>query len=162
MLIDDGVVMKSKKQPTSYMRGRDVADVLSVFQFDGKECRLLHYQDEAIDVEGICFDSGALTEICRFEVDGRRCLIVQKASPQEGCEPNLGALLSTRELQIATLVAMGCLNKQVADRLHISEWTVATYLRRIFAKLGVDTRAAMTYRCASLIKSNTRFPSRAV
>jgi hypothetical protein len=43
------------------------------------------------------------------------------------------------------------LNKQIAHQLHISEWTVATHLRRIFAKLGVDTRAAMVYRCAFLI-----------
>ena len=66
-------------------------------------------------------------------------------------ESNLSIILTARELQIATLVALGCPNKQVADKLHISEWTVATYMRRICAKLGVHTRAAMTYRCASLI-----------
>jgi len=57
-----------------------------------------------------------------------------------------------RELRIATLVAMGRLNKQIADQLHISEWTVSTHLRRIFAKLGVRSRAAMVYRCAPLIE----------
>ncbi|HUM91481.1 MAG TPA: LuxR C-terminal-related transcriptional regulator [Candidatus Competibacter sp.] len=49
---------------------------------------------------------------------------------------------------------MGRLNKQIADRLHISEWTVSTHLRRIFAKLGVRSRAAMVYRCAPLIESS--------
>ena len=139
-----------------------MADVLSIFQFDGKECWVLQYPDEAMEVEGGSLDREGLTEICRFKVDGRQCLIVQKASSQEECEPNLRTLLSSRELQIATLVAMGCPNKQVADRLHISEWTVATYLRRIFAKLGVDTRAAMTYRCASLIGSINDIPPRTV
>ena len=53
---------------------------------------------------------------------------------------------------------MGRLNKQIADKLHISklhisEWTVSTHLRRIFAKLGVRSRAAMVYRCAPLVES---------
>jgi len=64
----------------------------------------------------------------------------------------IAQLLSERELQIATLVALGQANKQIAHRLHISEWTVASYLRRIFAKLGVDSRAAMVFRCAALIQ----------
>lgn len=56
-------------------------------------------------------------------------------------------LLTARELQVVVLVAEGRVNKQVADTLRISEWTVSTHLRRIFAKLGVDTRAAMVSRC---------------
>jgi DNA-binding NarL/FixJ family response regulator len=56
-------------------------------------------------------------------------------------------LLSARELEVATLVAAGRVNKQVASELGISEWTVSTHLRRIFAKLGVDSRAAMVARC---------------
>jgi DNA-binding CsgD family transcriptional regulator len=56
-------------------------------------------------------------------------------------------LLTPRELQVVALVADGKVNKQVADVLRISEWTVSTHLRRIFAKLGVDTRAAMVSRC---------------
>src|SRR5262245_42700339 len=59
--------------------------------------------------------------------------------------------LSKRELQIVVLVAEGCVNKQIADHLKISEWTVSTHLRRIFAKLAVDSRAAMVYRCLSMI-----------
>ena len=41
--------------------------------------------------------------------------------------------------------------KQIAAQLHISEWTVATHVRRVFCKLGVSTRAGMVYRCAPLI-----------
>lgn len=92
-----------------------------------------------------------MTEICRFKVNDCDCVIVMKAPEQDTDELNLSIVLTARELQITTLVALGCPNKQVADKLHISEWTVATYMRRICAKLGVHTRAAMTYRCASLI-----------
>jgi DNA-binding CsgD family transcriptional regulator len=59
----------------------------------------------------------------------------------------LGELLTARELQIVALVAEGRPNKQIASELHISEWTVSTHLRRIYAKLDVDSRAAMVTRC---------------
>lgn len=55
--------------------------------------------------------------------------------------------LTARELQIVSLVAEGRVNKEIATRLSISTWTVSAHLRRIFAKLGVDTRAAMVSRC---------------
>jgi DNA-binding CsgD family transcriptional regulator len=60
-------------------------------------------------------------------------------------------ILTPRELQIVALVAEGKVNKQIADVLRISEWTVSTHLRRIFVKLGVDTRAAMVSRCYGAI-----------
>jgi DNA-binding CsgD family transcriptional regulator len=65
-------------------------------------------------------------------------------------------LLTPRELQVVALVAEGHVNKQVADVLRISEWTVSTHLRRIFAKLGVDTRAAMVSRCFGAIASTRK------
>lgn len=55
--------------------------------------------------------------------------------------------LTARELQIVSLVAAGRVNKEIATQLSISTWTVSAHLRRIFAKLGVDTRAAMVSRC---------------
>jgi len=48
-------------------------------------------------------------------------------------------------------VALGQPNKQIADKMYISEWMVSTYLRRIFAELGVHSRAVMVYRCVSLL-----------
>jgi DNA-binding CsgD family transcriptional regulator len=54
--------------------------------------------------------------------------------------------LSPREQEIARMVAEGHPNKVIAEVLNISGWTVCTYLRRIFAKLGVASRAAMVSR----------------
>ena len=54
--------------------------------------------------------------------------------------------LSPRELAIAELVAKGLPNKCIGDILDISPWTVATHLRRIFAKLDVTSRTAMVAR----------------
>jgi len=54
--------------------------------------------------------------------------------------------LSPREQEIARMVARGHSNKMIADVLSISSWTVCTHLRRIFAKAGVGSRAAMVAR----------------
>lgn len=56
--------------------------------------------------------------------------------------------LSPREHEIVRMVAAGHPNKTIAAVLDISCWTVGTYLRRIFAKLGVGSRAAMVARIA--------------
>lgn len=56
--------------------------------------------------------------------------------------------LTSREFEIVRLVAQGWANKQIANRLNISQWTVSTHLRRIFLKLEVATRAELVYRCA--------------
>jgi len=76
-------------------------------------------------------------------------------TPDQGCARNeageVASRLTGRELEIAVLVAQGCATKNIAFKLRIREWTVATYLRRIFAKLDVSSRAEMVYRCAPLI-----------
>jgi DNA-binding CsgD family transcriptional regulator len=83
-------------------------------------------------------------------IDGRRYRLVPAEPAIAGTAKGgqaLGEILTARELQIAALVAEGRVNKQIGAELKISEWTVSTHLRRIFAKLNVDTRAAMVSRC---------------
>ena len=50
--------------------------------------------------------------------------------------------LSARELDVLGLIARGCSNRDAAVRLFISEATVKTHLLHIYAKLGVNDRAA--------------------
>lgn len=50
--------------------------------------------------------------------------------------------LSTREIEVLTLVAHGASNKEAARGLHISEATVKSHLIHIFSKLGVADRTA--------------------
>jgi DNA-binding NarL/FixJ family response regulator len=50
--------------------------------------------------------------------------------------------LSNRELEVLGLIAQGCTNRDAAGRLFISEATVKTHLLHIYAKLGVNDRAA--------------------
>jgi DNA-binding NarL/FixJ family response regulator len=51
-----------------------------------------------------------------------------------------GGVLSTREGEVARLAARGLTNRQIAQRLVVSERTVENHLYRIFTKLGVDAR----------------------
>jgi DNA-binding CsgD family transcriptional regulator len=71
-----------------------------------------------------------------LEHNNVRCVLV--VSPQVPRHT-----LSPRELQIARLVAEGATNRAIASALDISLWTVSTHMRRIFAKLGVCSRAEM-------------------
>ncbi len=50
--------------------------------------------------------------------------------------------LSGRELEVLRLVAGGSTNRETAQKLFISEATVKTHLLHIYAKLGVNDRAA--------------------
>jgi DNA-binding CsgD family transcriptional regulator len=78
------------------------------------------------------------------EVDGVRCVLLPPTALADAAEPpRAGPPLSPREYQIARMVGLGHTNKTIAEGLGISLWTVSTHLRRIFAKLGVSTRAAM-------------------
>jgi DNA-binding NarL/FixJ family response regulator len=48
--------------------------------------------------------------------------------------------LTTRESEIVDLVIAGCRNREISERLRISEKTVKAHLSNIFAKLGVRDR----------------------
>lgn len=72
------------------------------------------------------------------EVDGSRYILLRMPPPG-----GKRVQLSPREQEIVRMVAKGHPNKVIADVLNISSWTVCTHLRRIFAKLGVGSRAAM-------------------
>lgn len=52
--------------------------------------------------------------------------------------------LSKREEQITRLVAEGYSNRQISERLNLSEHTIKNYLFRVFEKLGVTTRVGLT------------------
>jgi DNA-binding NarL/FixJ family response regulator len=49
--------------------------------------------------------------------------------------------LANREVEVARLVAEGLSNKQIGVRLSISESTVASHIRSILTKRGLNSRA---------------------
>jgi DNA-binding CsgD family transcriptional regulator len=52
--------------------------------------------------------------------------------------------LTPAQVDVARSVAQGCSNKQVADALGLSPYTVASHLRGAFRKLGVSSRVQLT------------------
>lgn len=59
------------------------------------------------------------------------------------------AALTDRERQVADLVRSGCSNRQIAERLFVSEKTVERILSTVFDKVGVRNRTAL----ASLVEA---------
>jgi DNA-binding NarL/FixJ family response regulator len=53
------------------------------------------------------------------------------------------AILSSREIEIAHLIAGGLTNKHIGKQLYISEGTVKTHLHKIYDKLHVASRLAL-------------------
>jgi DNA-binding NarL/FixJ family response regulator len=92
-------------------------------------------------------------ELAHFEMGEHRYALVLEeavqpppAAPSPSSREHLHELLTNREMQIVQFVCLGYLTKQIADRLHLSEFTVRSYLKTIYCKLGVRSRAAMVFR----------------
>jgi DNA-binding NarL/FixJ family response regulator len=64
----------------------------------------------------------------------------------------LAERLSTRELEVFRFAAAGLGNKQVADRLSISEATVKVHLTHIFQKLGLRGRGELAAAYHGLLR----------
>ncbi|HVX04544.1 MAG TPA: response regulator transcription factor [Rhodanobacteraceae bacterium] len=78
-------------------------------------------------------DAAIAREMALSTVDG-------EASPLES--------LSSRELEVALMLARGLAVNEVANRLHLSAKTVSTYKQRLFEKLGVQHTIALAHLLA--------------
>lgn len=65
---------------------------------------------------------------------------------REAVSKELAETLTMRELEIARAVGSGLRNKEIAEKLNISEGTVKVHLHTIYSKLGVDGRMALVLR----------------
>lgn len=58
--------------------------------------------------------------------------------------------LSTREVQVLELLAEGHTNQKMAVRLHVSENTIKTHLKNLYAKLTVSRRTQAVKKARDL------------
>jgi DNA-binding CsgD family transcriptional regulator len=100
---------------------------------------------ELSSVQNYAFSEAPEQIVVDTEVDGVRYLVIRMPRVEY-----TRVQLSPREQEIVRMVARGHPNKVIADVLSISAWTVCTHLRRIFAKLGVSSRAAMVAQLVDL------------
>jgi DNA-binding CsgD family transcriptional regulator len=89
------------------------------------------------EATAIAADLGARSLLARAEALGQGF-----AAPQPAALLPFG--LTTRELDVLRLTALGLTNAIIAERLFISPRTVGQHLRGVYAKLDVSTRAAAT------------------
>jgi two-component system, NarL family, nitrate/nitrite response regulator NarL len=66
--------------------------------------------------------------------------ILRGHAREQNPEGAKAATLTQREKEVVALVSQGLKNKQIADKLFISDTTVRHHLTAIFAKLGVSNR----------------------
>ena len=93
-------------------------------------------------------------ESTRETVVVREVLVAPETTTREPFAPNaanqqtLG--ITTRELEILTLIARGFSNREIATQLFVSENTVKTHCARAFEKLGAARRTQAVQRCKEL------------
>ena len=92
------------------------------------------YQDE----------KNLVKSILRLHQYGHRYGFRQEASLAG--QPNIadGHELSAREIEVLVLVAKGLINKEIADKLHISLTTVVSHRKNITRKLGIKSVPGLT------------------
>ena len=86
---------------------------------------------------GAAWDAGRLRG--RLRALGVRRRLVPAQRPGRGW-----AAMTDSELVVARLVAQGLTNREVAERLFVSQHTVSGHLRHVFTKLDVNSRVELT------------------
>lgn len=142
------------------MDGLSGLDVIQRLRETGIECRAVLLTAAARDEEvAEALDLGlaglvlkdsppeVVVESVRHVAQGRswidqatlgRALAVGRSDQPTGNSPQ--SMLTPRELALIKLVAEGLRNKEIAERLSITEGTVKIHLHNIYNKLGVDGR----------------------
>lgn len=63
---------------------------------------------------------------------------------REACVKQVSSVLSPREIGFVQLVAGVLRNREISERLFISEGTVKIHLSNVYRKLGIDSRVDLT------------------
>jgi DNA-binding NarL/FixJ family response regulator len=84
------------------------------------------------------------TDTAAMETRAARAALSSFAATDSAAPPTSVDGLTDREIEVLQLLAQGHTNRVIAERLFISEKTVASHVSHIFTKAGVTSRAAAT------------------
>lgn len=141
------------------MKGMSGLDTLKALRTDGSSATIviLTVSDSAADIEAIVragadgyllkdTEPDQLVELLKDAVHGNKAYsdVVAAYLRDRQDQTDVFDLLTEREAQILGEVAKGYRNKQVADRLFISESTVKVHMKSLLKKLRVPSRTAAT------------------
>jgi ATP/maltotriose-dependent transcriptional regulator MalT len=103
---------------------------------------LRHTQRRAADARAPLREAAETFVALGQETAARRTLAELRASGETARRrvPEAWADLTPQELQIAQLAAQGLSNREIGERLFISDRTVGTHLYHLFPKLGISSR----------------------
>lgn len=141
------------------MKGMSGLDTLKALRADDCEARIviLTVSDSRSDIDALV-KAGAdgymlkdtepdeLIELLKEGASGDKIYssVVADYLEQRGNEVDIFEQLTERETQILQEVAKGYRNKQIADKLFISESTVKVHMKSLLKKLKVPSRTAAT------------------
>ncbi|ADT88551.1 response regulator [Vibrio furnissii NCTC 11218] len=141
------------------MKGMSGLDTLKALRTDGSSATIviLTVSDSAADIEAIVragadgyllkdTEPDQLVELLKEAVHGNKAYsdVVAAYLRDRQDQQDVFDLLTDREAQILGEVAKGYRNKQIADRLFISESTVKVHMKSLLKKLRVPSRTAAT------------------
>jgi len=108
----------------------------------GQESRFEEAVDSLERAKHCYREMGAMRDFAR--VKSRLRDIGAKQNPRNSGRPRSGIpSLTATEYSVAKLVAQGFTNVQTANQLFLSQHTVAFHLRKIFRKIGVESRVQL-------------------
>lgn len=141
------------------MKGMSGLYTLKALRTDGSSATIviLTVSDSAADIEAIVragadgyllkdTEPDQLVELLKEAVHGNKAYsdVVAAYLRDRQDQQDVFDLLTDREAQILGEVAKGYRNKQIADRLFISESTVKVHMKSLLKKLRVPSRTAAT------------------
>jgi DNA-binding NarL/FixJ family response regulator len=164
------VVLVSAHFDEDPRKGFEVARELRALRPETRVVMLLDNSDRSLVVEA--FRVGARGVFCRSESTKSLAKCIQRVSegqvwanskelrfllealgealPMRIVDARGAGLLSRREQEVVRCVAEGLSNREIAQRLGLTEHTVKNYLFRIFDKLGVSKRVEVVLYAYSM------------
>ena len=100
--------------------------------------------------------SAARIELTSAPADLGRTSASDSKAASPATEPSIR--LSPREREVLSLLGEGCSNREIAERLFISEKTASVHVTHIYDKLGVSSRVEAALAGARLAARPTEGP----